>query len=117
MISTKTHGMLDYTVGALMIALPWLLGLPSSGWDARIFVMLGIAALAYSVFTDYELGGARVIPMRVHLMLDIVSGVLLAASPFLFGFADRVMAPHLVFGAFEIGAALMTRKSPTAASA
>jgi len=111
MISTKTHGILDYTVGALMILAPWIFGFAAGGWETRIFVLLGVAALVYSLFTDYELGAIRELPMRIHLMLDFASGVLLAASPFLFGFADRVMMPHLFFGLFEIAAVLMTRRS------
>jgi hypothetical protein len=117
MISTKTHGILDYLVGALLISVPWLFGFASSGWDTRIFALLGIATLLYSLFTDYELGLAHVIPMGTHLTLDLASGVLLAASPFLFGFADRVMAPHIVFGFVEIGAVLMTRRTFAAAAA
>ena len=39
-------------------------------------------------------------------------GVLLAASPWLFGFADRVYWPHLILGLAEIGAGLMTRTTP-----
>jgi len=48
----------------------------------------------------------------VHLMLDTASGVLLAASPWLFGFADRVYLPHLLLGLFEIAASSMTRLTP-----
>ena len=62
--------------------------------------------------TDYELGVMRVIPMPVHLGIDIASGALLALSPWLFGFADRVFWPHLVVGIFEIGAGLTTRTAP-----
>jgi hypothetical protein len=64
------------------------------------------------LFTDYELGISKGISMGTHLTLDLMSGVLLAASPWLFGFADDVYVPHLVLGIFEIGAALMTRRDP-----
>src|SRR5690606_22969592 len=75
-------------------------------------VILGAGALLYSVFTDYELGLVRKIPMPTHLMLDLGSGVLLAVSPWLFGFAEWVWLPHLVLGLIEVGAALMTEKEP-----
>ena len=61
------------------------------------------------MLTDYELGVMRVIPLPIHLGIDIASGVLLALSPWLFGFADRVFWPHLVVGIIEIGAGLTTR--------
>jgi hypothetical protein len=50
--------------------------------------------------------------MRAHLAMDGLSGALFLVSPWLFGFADRVWVPHLVFGLFEIGAALTTRTVP-----
>ena len=45
-----------------MIAAPWLFGFASGGWETRIFVLLGAAALIYSLFTDYELGAMRCCP-------------------------------------------------------
>lgn len=111
-IPTTVHGVLDYLVGALLIAAPWLLGFANGGPEQWIPVALGAGALVYSLLTNYELGVARVIPMRTHLLLDLMSGVLLAVSPWLFGFADRVWVPHLVFGLLEIGASLMTRGVP-----
>ena len=46
--------------------------------------------------------------------LDLLSGLLLAASPWLFGFSEFVYVPHLVLGLLEIGAALMTKTTPYA---
>jgi hypothetical protein len=75
-------------------------------------VALGAGAIAYSLFTDYELGAVKIIPMPVHLALDASSGVLLAASPWLFGFGEDVWVPHVLFGLFEIGASLVTQTNP-----
>ena len=61
--------------------------------------MLGIGLIAYSLFTNYELGVWKVAPMAVHNLIDIAAGALLAASPWIFGFADEsanVWVPHLV---------------------
>jgi hypothetical protein len=54
----------------------------------------------------------KVIPMRTHLMLDYISGALLAVSPWLFGFAHFVAAPHGVMGLLEIGIAFVTLMRP-----
>src|SRR5688500_7964844 len=105
-ISTKTHGYLDYLVGMLLIAAPWLFDFNRGGAETWVPVILGISALVYSLLTDYELGLSRQISMRTHLMLDYASGILLAASPWLFGFADYVWEPHLILGILEIGAAM-----------
>lgn len=108
-ISTRVHGMLDYAMGGLLIVAPWLFGFADGGAETWVPVILGAGAIAYSLFTDYELGAVRRIPMGTHLGLDAGAGVLLAASPWLFGFAEFVYLPHLVLGLVEIGAALSTR--------
>ncbi|RYY97254.1 MAG: hypothetical protein EOO11_11415 [Chitinophagaceae bacterium] len=111
-IGTKTHGYLDYLVGVLLIAAPWIFDFARGGAETWIPVILGAGAIGYSLLTDYELGASRNISMRTHLSLDLMSGILLAASPWIFGFSDYVYLPHLVLGIAEIGASLMTKTVP-----
>ena len=111
-IPTRTHGVIDYVVGALLIAVPYLLGFADGTAAQWVPQLLGLVAIGGAMLTDYELGVMRVIPMPVHLGIDIASGVLLAASPWLFGFADRVFWPHLIVGIMESGAGLTTRTVP-----
>jgi hypothetical protein len=112
-IPTKVHGVMDYIMGILLIASPWLFDFNRGGMETWIPVILGVGALVYSVMTDYELGLTRTLTMPTHLTLDLVSGILLAASPWIFGFADHVYLPHLVLGIIEIGASLMTKREPS----
>lgn len=107
-IDTRTHGIADYIVGALLIVAPYLLGFADGGPAQWVPQLLGVGAILYSLLTDYELGAVRAIPMPVHLGLDFASGLLLAASPWLFGFAGEVFWPHLILGLVEIGASLTT---------
>lgn len=111
-LSTRTHGYLDYIVGLLLILAPFLFDFATGGPEMWLPVILGAAAIVYSFFTDYELGGVRNIPMPTHLTLDLISGLLLAVSPWLLGFAEVVWVPHLLVGLFEILASLMTRRTP-----
>lgn len=111
-ISRRTHGVLDYLVGILLIVAPKLFGFDTGGIESRLPVTLGIITLVYSLCTNYELGLFRILPFRGHLTLDVISGVMLALSPWLFGFADRVWVPHVVVGLVELGAVAMTRAVP-----
>jgi hypothetical protein len=111
-IPTRIHGVLDYLVGIILIVSPWVLGFNEGGPETWVPVVLGAGAILYSILTRYELGLVRLIPMPVHLMLDGLNGAALAASPWLFGFADQVWVPHVVLGLFEIGAALFTETAP-----
>ncbi|HEX2253079.1 MAG TPA: SPW repeat protein [Thermoanaerobaculia bacterium] len=111
-IPTRVHGFLDYGMGLLLIAAPWLLGFTRGGAETWVPVILGAGVIVYSLMTDYELGVAPVISMPAHLWLDVLGGALLLVSPWLFGFSDHVWVPHVVFGVLEMGAGLFTSRVP-----
>lgn len=113
-IPTRVHGMLDYIVGLFLIISPWVLGFADGTAAQWVPVILGAAALLYSLLTRYEFGLMPVIPMSGHLVLDALSGAFLAISPWLFGFDERVFLPHVIFGILEIAASLTTSTHPSA---
>lgn len=112
-ISTRTHGIMDYTMGVLLIIAPWVFGFAAGGAETWIPVILGAGAITYSIMTDYEYGVVKMISMRGHLWLDGIAGLVLALSPWLFNFSELVYLPHLILGILEIGAALMTDTVPS----
>jgi len=114
-IPTRVHAMTDYLTGVVLIIAPFVLRFADGGAAQWVPMILGTAILVMSLMTDYELSLARLIPMPVHLGIDAAGGLLLLASPWLFGFADRVLWPHVIIGVLEIGAALMTRTTPDTA--
>jgi hypothetical protein len=111
-IPTSVHGMIDYAASGALYATPALLRLNDVPASARTLRLASGAAVAYSLLTDYELGVVKLVPMPAHLTLDIMSGALLASSPWLFGFAKvgpRHWLPHALMGAKEIVIALMSK--------
>jgi len=125
-IPTKFHAPLDYIVGVALIAAPWIFQFSEHTAATVVPIVLGIGLIAYSLFTDYELGVWKVAPMAVHNLIDVVAGTMLLLSPWLFGFADEsanVWVPHLVVGLAAIFLGLTTiqqgysyRRSPTTAA-
>jgi SPW repeat len=111
-IPTRIHGMLDYASGLLLLLAPYIFNFADGTAAQYVPQAIGAGVLLMSLVTDYELSLAKLVPMPAHLAVDVAGGVLLAASPWLFGFADRVYWPHLVLGLAEIGAGLMTRTIP-----
>jgi hypothetical protein len=111
-LPTRVHGVVDWVMGAALLALPWLLGLDRGGPEAWVPMTVGAAGLLVTFFTDHEYGVVRRIPMPVHLAVDGAAGALLAVSPWLFGFADRVWLPHVILGLTEFAAAFVTRTAP-----
>src|SRR4051794_7518185 len=113
-IPTRLHAPLDYIVGALLIAAPWIFQFSDDSTPTIISIVLGIGLIAYSLFTNYELGVWKVAPMAVHNLFDIAAGALLAASPWLFGFADdgtNAWAPFVVIGVAAIFLGLTTKQA------
>lgn len=111
-LSTRMHGLADYGVGVLLILAPYIFGFATGGIEQLLPMLLGLGVIVYSMLTRYEWGLLPIIGMPAHLALDIGGGLLLAVSPWLFGFADIVWAPHLIVGLIEIGTAAATSRHP-----
>ncbi len=112
LIPTGVHGMIDYAASGALYATPALLELNDVPASSRMLRLASGAAVASSLLTDYELGVVKLVPMWAHLTLDVMSGVLLASSPWLFGFAKegpRHWLPHALMGANEVVIALMSK--------
>jgi hypothetical protein len=105
---TLIHAVADYSMAALLLAAPWLCGFSHDSIATWCTAAFGLSTVAYNLFSDNELAIRRVIPMLTHLVLDVASGGLLIAAPFLLGFAATTWMPLLVLGCVEIGVALLS---------
>jgi hypothetical protein len=110
--STRIHGVLDYLLGALLIAAPWALGFARGGAETWVPVGVGGAIVLYSLLTDYELGLVRRIQMPMHLLLDALGGIALAVSPWLLAFDQHVWIPHLAAGLLILLVTLLSDTIP-----
>ena len=113
-IPTRYHAPLDYIVGVVLIAAPWIFQFSGHTAATVVPIVLGVGLIAYSLITNYELGAWKVAPMAVHNMLDIVAGAFLAGSPWIFGFAGEganVWVPHLVVGLAAVFLGLTTKQA------
>ena len=89
------HGLVEYVVGALFIALPLVLGY-DSGAATAVSIVLGVLLIGIAASTDWSLSLNNQIPRAVHFAIDwLIAGVLIA-SPFLFGFSGEG-APTAIF--------------------
>jgi len=111
-IPTGVHGLLDYLAGGVNLAFPRLLGLHDAPWAATVPRLDGVAGVAYSLITDYDLGLLRALPVPTHLAFDAAKGLFMALSPWLFGFArngTRYWLPHVLMGTADVVAAVTTK--------
>ncbi|HVC93591.1 MAG TPA: hypothetical protein VND64_07870, partial [Pirellulales bacterium] len=88
-IPSSVHGIFDYLLAGGAIAAPYLFGFADT--TAGLVLQLeGGIVLLYSICTDYRLGAIRIIPFRIHLVLDSFAALFLAVSPNRFGFRRGV---------------------------
>lgn len=104
-ISSRVHGILDYIVGLALIAAPWLFGFVNfDQFEAATWtpIVIGSLIIGLSLITNYETSLAKIVPLRMHLAMDALVAVILAASPWLFGFSEYVYLPHVIVGVAEL---------------
>ena len=99
-LPTMIHGVLDYLVGLLVIVLPFALRLQGS--QKWTLVAFGILVFAYSALTDYEMGLARFLRIRFHLLLDAAFGLAMLVTPWLLDFPANARWPNYVLGVLAL---------------
>jgi mono/diheme cytochrome c family protein len=84
-IPLNVHAALDPLAAVVVIAAPWIFGF-SNVDDAKIVcIVVGAVMLIGGALTDWRLSIARVLPLRAHMMTDLLLGLVLILSPFVLG--------------------------------
>src|SRR4051794_23422613 len=109
-IPAFAHGIAEYVLGALLIALPLLLNY-DSGAATAASIIIGLGLIVIAASTDWSVSLVNSIPRPAHLVLDFAVAALMIASPFLFGFSDETdpTAIFLTAGVLQVLVAIGTR--------
>lgn len=113
-ISSRTHTYIGAVVGIALVVAPWLFQfdeVDAAKWSA---IGVGLFILVNEMVTTSPAALIKMVPMRLHIILDVVTGVFLLATPFLFQFSDEdanAWVPHIVVGLLVAGYALATDTS------
>jgi hypothetical protein len=104
------HGLIEYAVGILLIAAPFIFGFDSTPATSAS-VVIGLLLLAFTATSRLPTGLVRSISVGVHVTADIVLAVLLVASPFVLGFRDEgaPTALFIVLGVLHLLVTIGTR--------
>lgn len=86
MLSLKTHNILDYVGGALLILAPFIFGFADVTAARNVLMLGGLFLIAYSLITNYYYSLLKVIPLGVHMTLDVLMGALVVAAPWVFNY-------------------------------
>lgn len=111
MISTRTHGALDYLSVAMLLSASRAFGSRSA--LGRSLVATGLGTAAYSLMTRYEWGIVGTLSMREHLALDAFQGAAFCTAAALLGRERRDVRIALAgYGLFALAAAALTEPEP-----
>jgi hypothetical protein len=111
-LSSTTHTIIGIIVGLALVAAPWLFGFADTNAPKIVAMAVGVFILLSELTNTSPVSLVKLVPMRVHIILDVITGLFLLVSPWLFGFADlsaNAWVPHVVVGLLVAGYALMTR--------
>jgi hypothetical protein len=116
-IPLNLHAALEPLIAVVVIAAPWIFGFSEIDSATVICVLVGALMLLVGSMTDWRLSLVRLIPLRMHLMGDLLLGAVLLLSPLIFGFSDEGGPTRfmVIAGVLEMLTALMTRWDRTEA--
>jgi len=109
-IPHAVHGILDYLVGLLLLVSPWLFGYAhDQPVPTDMAMIFGGGLMLYTALTNFEVGIVRLLPFPVHMVLDVLLGAALVASPILFSTGGTAAVVFVLFGIFELLMTALTR--------
>ncbi len=116
-ISPSVHALIDYLVVVFLIAAPFLFGF-SPFVATMTWIIAGIHFLL-TILTKFPGGFIKVIPLRIHGLIELIVGIALLFSPWIFGFAENAVDKnfYLAFGGAVLLVWILTdyaRKKPVA---
>jgi SPW repeat-containing protein len=113
-ITLNMHAAIEPIAAIVLIASSWIFGFSDNNTAKIVTIIIGAIMLISGSMTDWRLSLTRLIPLRVHFMTDLLLGVVLVISPFIFGFSHNGAATRfaIIFGALELVTALSTRWDP-----
>lgn len=89
-LRAKAHGTLDYVVVVFLLVSPTIFNLPRT---TGIFTyVLGFVHLGLTVLTDFPLGLVKVIPFKVHGMIELIVSIALIIAAFVLAGIDGTIA-------------------------
>jgi hypothetical protein len=117
-IPLNVHAALEPLIALVIIAAPWIFGFSGADDAQAVCIVVGVIMLIAGSMTDWRLSLARVIPLRTHMMTDLLLAAVLILSPFVFGFSGEGAPTRftIIAGVLEALTALATRWDPAEAA-
>jgi hypothetical protein len=107
------YGLLQYVLGAFLVAAPFLFSYQSGAAEAAS-IASGLVVLTLAATSDGPTGLSKVVPLAASLVFDLALVAFFVAAPFLFGFSHEgsPTAVFLVVGVVLLLLTIATRFKP-----
>jgi hypothetical protein len=107
-ISIKNHGYLDYITVFAFALIPTFFGF--EGIPAYLSYALAAIHLLMTLLTAFPLGALKIIPVKLHKLVEIIVGPVLILAPWLLGFSENLTARfvYIAMGLIIIAVGLLT---------
>ena len=110
-ISNRVHTIIGLVVGVVLLLAPYIFGFSDNASAAMVPWVIGLFIILNELITTSPIALVKLVPMKIHVIVDVLTGLVLAVSPWLFGFADaapNAWVPHVLVGILIVGYALAT---------
>ena len=110
----RMHAMVEPVAGVVLIAAPWIFGFADVSSSKTLSIVAGIVVLLSGMTTRWRWSLAKLIPLRMHFMTDVLLGIVLIAGPFILGDGDNGAATRflVIAGVLELLTAVSTNWDP-----
>jgi hypothetical protein len=106
-ISPKLHGIIDYLAVPLLVAAGPLFGF--AGRAAQITSTVAGAILVIAASTQYPPSIVKLVPLKIHRMIDVVLGLMFIIYPHVFRFPEHsALLFFIVYGLLTLIVAFLT---------
>lgn len=96
LLNSKTHGVIDYAVVLFLWLSPTLFGL---GRVTSIFTyILGAIHLILTITTNFEFGLIKIIPFKIHGIVELIVSITLFAAAFYLGSLEGDLSRNFYIG-------------------
>jgi drug/metabolite transporter (DMT)-like permease len=110
-ISPKLHGILDYALIVFLYISPVTFGL--ANYTATYTYTLGTLYLLLTTITNYSYGIFKIVPLKVHGIIDLIAGVCVTVAAFtILQYDERAKAYYAPLGIMIVIIALFTDYNP-----
>jgi hypothetical protein len=107
-ISPKLHGLIDYLSVPLLLAAGPLFGF--GGRAAQITSTVAGAILVVAAATQYPPSLVKLVPLKVHRMIDLVLGIMFVVYPHVFRFPEHsALFFFIAYGLLTLIVVFLTR--------